>query len=187
MSGKRVNRANGGKHRVPERVIERPSTSDGAEIWRIARDSGKLDLNSSYAYVLWCHDFADTSVVARIGDEVVGFVTGYVRPTAPDTLVVWQVAVRDSQRGRGTAGALLDSLLEQVAEQGVRYLETTITADNAASNALFASLAKRWDTRMRHADTFGADQFPDAHEPELVYRIGPFSLPHNRSLPAAAS
>lgn len=137
--------------------------------------------------MLWCHDFADTSVVARVDGDVVGFVTGYVRPAAPDTLVVWQVAVRDSQRGRGTAGALLDSLLEQVADQGVQYLETTITADNAASNALFASLAKRWGTRMRHADTFGAEAFPDEHDPELVYRIGPVSLPHNRSLPAAAS
>jgi L-2,4-diaminobutyric acid acetyltransferase len=187
MSGKRVNRANGAKHEVSERVIESPSTSDGAEIWRIARDSGKLDLNSSYAYVLWCHDFADTSVVARVAGEVVGFVTGYVRPSAPDTLVVWQVAVRDSQRGKGTAGALLDALLERVADQGVRYLETTITADNTASNALFSSLAKRWGTRMRHADTFGADQFPDAHDPELMYRIGPFSLAHNRSLPATVS
>lgn len=156
---------------MSERVIDSPSKKDGAAIWRIARDSGKLDLNSSYAYLLWCHDFADTSVVARVGDEVVGFVIGYRRPQAPDTLVVWQVAVDAGQRGRGTAGALLDSLVQRT---GTRRVETTITPDNDASIALFRSLAGRWGAEMSVAGEFDAQEFPDDHETEVLYRIGPF-------------
>lgn len=38
-------------------------------MWRIARDSGVLDLNSSYAYLLWCTDFPSTSAVARVDGE----------------------------------------------------------------------------------------------------------------------
>lgn len=152
------------------RVIDRPSTKDGAEIWRIARDSRKLDLNSSYAYLLWCHDFADTSAVARVDDEVVGFVIGYRRPAAPDTIVVWQIAVDAGQRGRGTAGALLDAL---VRDTGAKRVETTITPDNEASEALFRSLAQRWGAQMRVAGEFDAEQFPDDHETEVLYRIGP--------------
>ncbi|CAO0837892.1 L-2,4-diaminobutyric acid acetyltransferase OS=Streptomyces microflavus OX=1919 GN=ectA_1 PE=3 SV=1 [Streptomyces microflavus] len=54
---------------------------DGAAIWRIARDSEVLDLNSSYSYLLWCRDFAATSAVARGEDgEPIAFVTGYIRP-----------------------------------------------------------------------------------------------------------
>lgn len=45
--------------------LDTPRIEDGAAIWRIARDSGSLDLNSSYSYLLWCRDFADTTVVAR--------------------------------------------------------------------------------------------------------------------------
>ncbi len=57
---------------------------DGAAIWRIARDSKVLDLNSSYSYLLWCRDFAATSAVARgENGEPIAFVTGYLRPTAP--------------------------------------------------------------------------------------------------------
>src|SRR5205823_2377512 len=55
-------------------LIETPTKADGAQLWRIARDSAKLDLNSPYAYLLWCRDFAETSCVAREGDEAVGFV-----------------------------------------------------------------------------------------------------------------
>src|SRR4051812_21947835 len=81
--------------------IATPRVEDGAAIWRIARDSEVLDLNSSYSYLLWCRDFAATSVVARGSDgEPVAFVTGYVRPDRPEALVVWQVAVDHAHRGR---------------------------------------------------------------------------------------
>jgi L-2,4-diaminobutyric acid acetyltransferase len=160
---------------MSERVIERPSKEDGAAIWRIARDSGKLDLNSSYAYLLWCHDFADTSAVARVDGEVVGFVIGYRRPAAQDTVVVWQVAVAASQRGKGTAAALLDTVVRRT---GVTHVETTITPDNDASNALFRSLADRWGAEMSVAGEFAAGEFPDEHESEVMFRIGPLVRVH---------
>ncbi|MCX3064150.1 diaminobutyrate acetyltransferase [Streptomyces beihaiensis] len=161
--------------------IDHPSVSDGAEIWRIARDSKVLDLNSSYSYLLWCRDFAATSVVAR--DEeggVAGFVTGYLRPDRPHTLVVWQVAVDHAQRGRGLAAALLDGLTGKVAaERTVTTVETTITPDNAASQALFASYARRHGAGMERTVLFDAGLFPDdGHLPEELYRIGPLPAPH---------
>lgn len=172
MSGERT--ADSGVEDAPDHVtLERPSIADGAALWRIARDSGKLDLNSSYAYLLWCRDFAATSIIARDGAEVVGFVLGYRRQDAPSTVVVWQVAVDSSQRGRGLAGRLLDGLFSRVTGGDVRYLETTVTPDNAASIALFASFAKRWSAEMSETRLFAASDFPDEHEPEQLYRIGP--------------
>lgn len=154
-------------------TLEHPSGADGAALWRIARDSGKLDLNSSYAYLMWCRDFAGTSIVARTGGEVVGFVMGYRRQEAPSAVVVWQVAVDSSQRGRGLAGQLLDELFSRLTTGETRYLETTITPDNAASIALFRSFAKRWSAEMAESQLFAASDFPDEHEPEQLYRIGP--------------
>ena len=99
--------------------------------------------------------------------------------------MVWQIAVDSSQRGRGTAGALLDALVSRLADEGVGYMETTITPDNAASNALFASLAKRWSAAMDRAGTFDAADFPDEHESEVRFRIGPFvKAPDARSMSA---
>ncbi|MDQ3402562.1 MAG: diaminobutyrate acetyltransferase [Actinomycetota bacterium] len=149
--------------------IGRPSTEDGSAIWRIARDSGTLDLNSSYAYLLWCRDFADTSAVVRVDDDVVGFVIGFIRPSEQHTLVVWQIAVEESSRGNGFAGRLLDHLVDRLA---VRYLETSITADNTASIALFESLAERRGAVVERAELFHAEQFPDDHDTENLYRIG---------------
>ncbi|GDY30107.1 L-2,4-diaminobutyric acid acetyltransferase [Gandjariella thermophila] len=164
--------------------VEPPTLADGSALWRIARDSGALDLNSSYAYLLWARDFAGTSAVARHDGNVVGFVTGYVRPDAPDTVVVWQVAVDASHRGGGVAGRLVDHVLHRAVRTGVRYLETTITADNAASIRLFTALAERWGAELSRSVLFGAELFPDGHEAEYLYRIGPLVTPAPAAPPA---
>ncbi|WP_156724275.1 diaminobutyrate acetyltransferase [Streptomyces apocyni] len=162
--------------------LDRPQVEDGAALWRIARDSKTLDLNSSYSYLLWCRDFADTSVVARdSGGDPVGFISGYLRPDRPDTLLIWQVAVDAAQRGRGLAAAMLDSLSASVAkesESGLSTLETTITPGNTASERLFASYAERHGASVETEVLFDAGLFPDGggHDPEVLYRIGPLSF-----------
>ncbi|WP_327694017.1 diaminobutyrate acetyltransferase [Streptomyces sp. NBC_00459] len=164
--------------------IDRPVTADGAALWRIARDSKVLDLNSSYSYLLWCRDFAATSAVARDPDGTpVGFVTGYVRPDRPGTLLVWQVAVDADHQGRGLAADLLDGLTRRVgAEQGLTTVETTITPGNTASERLFTSFAERHGATVEREVLFDAGLFPNdpqhphvPHDPEVLYRIGPLS------------
>ncbi|WP_069771181.1 MULTISPECIES: diaminobutyrate acetyltransferase [unclassified Streptomyces] len=159
--------------------IDRPSVADGASLWRIAKESRTLDLNSSYSYLLWCRDFAATSAVARAEDgEPVGFVTGYVRPEDPRTLLVWQVAVDSAYRGRGLAAALLDGLTARLAaERPLTAVETTITPGNTASERLFTSYAERHGAAVTREVLFDTGLFPDGpHDPEVLYRIGPLAF-----------
>src|SRR4051812_10829287 len=144
-------------------LIDRPEVTDGASLWRIAKDSGTLDLNSSYSYLLWCRDFAGTSAVARGADgAAVGFVTGYVRPEQPHTLLVWQVAVDTAHRGRGIAAALLDALTARLgAEPGITSVETTIPPGNTASERLFPSYADRHGASVTREVLFDSGLFPD--------------------------
>ncbi len=153
--------------------FRRPRIADGRRLWQIARDSQVLDVNSGYAYVLWCRDFADTSVVATDDtDRPVGFVTGYRRPDSPNTLFVWQVAVDADQRGRGVAGRMLDALLDRLEPLGVTRLETTVSPDNEASIAMFTALARRRGTHITRTELFAPDDFPDSHLAEDLYTIG---------------
>ena len=166
---------------MPEGLkLDTPRVEDGAVIWRIARDSGTLDLNSSYSYLLWCRDFAATSVVARDADGTpVGFITGYLRPESPRTLLIWQVAVDAAARGRGLAAAMLDGLSRRTAEElGTEGIETTVTPDNTPSNRLFTSYAQRHGAAVTKEVLFETGIFPDpGHEPEVLYRIGPVVFP----------
>ncbi|MFE4306465.1 diaminobutyrate acetyltransferase [Streptomyces sp. NPDC056891] len=157
-----------------------PTLADGAELWRIARGSGELDLNSPYSYLLWCRDFAGTTTVARdASGRPIGFVTGYLRPDEPETLFVWQIAVEGSHRGSGVAGTLLDALSAQVAaEHGINRIEATVTPGNLASDRLFRSFARRHGAEVTQEVLFPAAAFPAAgHESEVLYRIGPLGPP----------
>lgn len=156
-----------------------PDVSHGGRLWQLARDSAVLDVNSSYAYLLWCHDFAATSAVALAGERAVGFVTGYLRPDVPDALMVWQVAVDLSQRGRGLAVRMLHHLLDRLSPRGVRWLHTTISPDNEASIRLFSAVARDRGIGIERRDLFAAQHFPaddttgSGHPPEDLYVIGP--------------
>ncbi len=156
-------------------VMTAPTVENGPAAWRIARDSGVLDVNSSYSYLLWFREFARTSAVAlRSGGAPVGFVTGFHRPEQPGTLAVWQIAVDRERRGHGVASALLDHLADRLTAIGaLRYLETTIGADNTASDRLFRSFAERHAAPLERDVLFPAELFPDTHEAEFLYRIGP--------------
>lgn len=154
-------------------LIGTPSADEGPDLWRLARDSGELDLNSPYAYLLWCHDFSDTSVVARDGDKAVGFVTGYRRPKADDVLFVWQVAVDSAYRGQRIGVRMLDAIGAAAKRLGCRYIEATITPDNVASTRMFSAFARAHDAPLIRSGGFGASLFPDNHQPEELIRIGP--------------
>jgi L-2,4-diaminobutyric acid acetyltransferase len=152
--------------------FRKPTLKDGQSLWRMARDSQVLDLNSSYSYLLWSRDFAETSVVATVDGEPAGFITGYMRPDEPGTLMVWQVAVDHEFRGRKLAAEMLDRLAGQVRAERV---ETTITADNEASIRLFAGFASRREAPMEREPLFTAELYPDGHDTEYLYRIGPLN------------
>ena len=153
-------------------VLRSPTIADGGAMWRVAKDSRTLDLNTSYAYLLWARDFAATSVVTERDGEVVGFVSGYIRPDAPHTLMVWQVAVNQAFRGQKLAATMLDELAARLDSD---FVETTITDDNAASMRLFSSFAERRNVPLERDPLFTRSMYPDGHDTEFLFRIGPLN------------
>ena len=153
-----------------------PTVADGAALWRLAEASGGLDLNTPYAYLLWCRDFAATSAVAELDGAVVGYVQGYRRPDEPDVLFVWQVTTAPAARGRGVAGGMLAWLVD--AQGGaVRWVEASVTPSNDASWRTFGALADRLGADVARTPLFGEGDFPTPHEAEVLIRIGPFPAP----------
>jgi L-2,4-diaminobutyric acid acetyltransferase len=152
-------------------LLRSPQVADGARMWQIARDSETLDLNSSYAYLLWCREHAQSCAIAEVDGTVVGFVTGFLRPQSPHTLFVWQVAVDKEHRGRGIGVMMLDALLDHLAPRGVTELQTTVSPDNAGSIAMFTALARRREAELTTQPLFTPSDFPHDHAAEELYTI----------------
>ncbi|MCB1671946.1 MAG: diaminobutyrate acetyltransferase [Gammaproteobacteria bacterium] len=161
--------------------LRKPVSTDGARVHSLVSQCPPLDTNSVYCNLLQCSHFAETSIAAELDGEVAGFISAYRKPQQPDTLFVWQVAVGDRARGQGLASRMLFELLQRSSCQGVRWLETTITEANQASWALFRSLAGKLAAELNSSVMFDREtHFGDAHESELLVRIGPLDSERDR-------
>jgi L-2,4-diaminobutyric acid acetyltransferase len=155
-------------------ACRKPTLADAAAIHALVAASKPLDLNSPYAYMLLATHFGDTCAVAERGGELLGFVSGYLKPADPAVLFIWQVAVSDKARGQGVGKRLLREVLSRPICFPVRHLETTVTPSNQASRALFASLARDHGASCAESILFRSDDFgPERHEEEKLLRIGP--------------
>ena len=160
-------------------TLRSPLPEDGARVHQLIAQCPPLDTNSMYGNLLQCTHFADTSVAAvpseSTGEEVLGFISGYLIPERNNTLFIWQVAVSEQARGLGLAGNMLKQILDRPQCAQVNFLETTITESNQASWALFKSLAKKLETGLEKSSMFDREKhLAGKHDSEFLARLGPF-------------
>ncbi|MGD9865856.1 MAG: diaminobutyrate acetyltransferase [Pseudodonghicola sp.] len=156
----------------PNPELRKPRARDGGAIWDLVRACKPLDENSMYCNLIQCDHFRDTCVLAETDGQLLGWISAYVMPRAPDTLFVWQVAVAPQARGLGLGGRMLEHLLDRDACADVTRLQTTITRDNAASRALFRRFAERQLGQLtEQAHYIRDDHFMGQHPTEYMVTI----------------
>lgn len=153
-------------------IFRHPTIEDAGEMWEIARDTS-LDLNSSYSYLMMAELFSETCLVVEDQGKIVAFVTGFEFKKSPDTLFVWQIAVRSEYRKEKLAQRMLSELavLTQAS-----YIQATVEETNLPSMGLFESIAEKFDTKFRKTDGFEEEHFPDDHQAESMIRVGPINF-----------
>ncbi len=155
-------------------TLRLPVRQDGYAIWQLISQCPPLDLNSVYSYLLLCEHFRHTCVVADAAGHINGFVSAYLPPEKKDTLFIWQVAVHERGRGQGLGQRMLQSLLQRPELAHIKYLETTVGPDNAASRRMFAAVARTQGTSIDESPLFEPELFgSEAHDDERLLKIGP--------------
>lgn len=156
-------------------MFRHPTIEDAPKIWQLVKDSGTLDLNSIYCYLILCKHFTETCLIAEDNNELLAFVTGYPPPAVQHALFIWQIAVSPQARGKGLALSMLKDLLRRNADNKVTFIETTVSPSNTSSRALFNSLARDLNTELVEIPGFDESLFPTgSHESEPFLHLGPF-------------
>lgn len=169
--------------RRPPLTLRPPRSEDGAAIWNLVRACKPLDENSLYCNLVQADHFRDTCVLAEREGAVLGWISGHMIPGA-QALFVWQVAVSPAARGLGLGRQMLHHLIARPACTGARALRTTITAENAASRALFRSFARSIGGQLHEAPHYLRDRhLAGRHATEHLVTI---ALPATLRLPRAA-
>ena len=164
-----------------EVIIRQPTLQDSARLHDLVRRVPPLAENSVYCNLLHCTHFADTCAVVEARDELVAFVTGYLHPKRPNTYFLWQIGVHEHGRGQKLPVRMIQHILARPICRDVTTLEATASATNAASRAMFGSVAKAEGAQLeRHRayyppEVFGADNTLA----EDLLRIHPLSTPRH--------
>jgi L-2,4-diaminobutyric acid acetyltransferase len=154
--------------------LREPTAADGADVSRLVANCPPLDRNSTYCNLLQCSHFSNTSVAAFENGRLIGFISGYLIPSRPDTLFIWQVAVSETARGLGLASAMLQHLIDRPQNLNLSHLETSITESNDASWMLFKCFARKHNAPFEQEIMFDQDKhFQGQHDTEFLLRIGP--------------
>src|SRR5690606_38843738 len=82
-----------GASRATELRLRMPRAEDGPRVSQLIASSPPLDVNSAYCNLLQCTDFSETCVLAERDGALLGWISAYRPPNAPELLFVWQVAV----------------------------------------------------------------------------------------------
>lgn len=161
---------------VPETApvsIRVPEAKDAKAIRQLVEETGVMDVNAEYAYMLLGEHFKETCAVAERNELLSGFVSAYVPPNQLDVLFVWQMAVSSTYRRRGLGRAMLHEILKRKPCEHIKYVHATIAPSNSASRSLFASLARDLGANLREQSMFPAGYFSNQHEDEPLLVIGP--------------
>lgn len=154
--------------------IRTPEITDANPIYNLICESRPLDINSLYSYLLICTHFNQTSVVAELNGNILGYVSAYVNPNSKDSLFIWQVAVNSTIRSTGLATRMINDIMGREELHNIKFIETTVTPSNKASMALFQKIALLFKTKCEKTPFFTEDLFgKSGHEEELLLRIGP--------------
>ncbi len=157
-------------------TLRKPESQDGIRVHKLIAECPPLDPNSAYCNLLQCTHFADTCVAAEMGDDLVGFISGYIPPKQPNVLFVWQVAVHEKARGTGLAKRMLAEIISRDDCSDVNYIETTVTPDNEASWKMFRNFAYERGISTEEFILFDSRiHFAGEHKDEHLFRIGPFN------------
>jgi len=155
-------------------IFRKQKKEDAKKIHKLVKNTNVLDVNSEYLYLLQSTHFNETCSVAEANNDIIGFISGYIYPLNPEVLFVWQVGVDDKFRGQNIAKDLLTNIIDRKLLQGVKYIYTTISPSNIASQKFFEKFAKSLNTEIHKETMFEISDFNNAHEDEVLYKIGPF-------------
>ncbi|NLO17417.1 MAG: diaminobutyrate acetyltransferase [Arcobacter butzleri] len=154
-------------------TLLKPARSDVKGIYKLIQESKPLDLNSEYLYLLQSTYFSDTCIVAKLKDQIIGFVSGFISPKDKNIFFVWQVAVSKEHRGKGIAFLMLKELFNKESLKDIKTIHTTISPSNQQSQRVFEKFAALFEFDKEISIFATKDDFSNSHEDELLYMMKP--------------
>jgi ribosomal protein S18 acetylase RimI-like enzyme len=139
-------------------AIRHAKPSDyGRVIGRVNVWWGGRDMAPMLPRLFFLH-FEGTSFVAEDGDELAGFVCGFLSQTEPEEAYIHFVGVAPEHRGAGLGRTLYERFFEEVREQGRSVVRCVTSPANEVSVGFHDALGFEVDRVAKDYDGPGEDR-----------------------------
>lgn len=119
--------------------IRKAREEDFLAVYRFVSSCPPLEKYFEHFYKIMLRYFQNTCFIAEEGDEIVGFLMGFISPVHESTYFLWQVGVSPTTQGKGVGKLLLKAMESCVKEMGGKRIEVTVDPENEPSLRLFES------------------------------------------------
>jgi hypothetical protein len=108
----------------PDRLFDyvEPSIEDRDAVWQLAQEA-----DSSAVYLLWCVDYAESSLIARVEGVAVGCIVGRRLQAQPEELAILALSVSPAYANSRLRDLLLFNLIQRMRKRyQIRYTQIEI-------------------------------------------------------------
>ncbi|MCE5291035.1 MAG: hypothetical protein LLG14_17610 [Nocardiaceae bacterium] len=150
----------------PDRLYEyvEPSVEERDTVWQLAHAA-----DSSAVYLLWCIDYAESSLIARVDEVAVACIVGRRLLSQPDELTVLALAVSSGHADSRLRELLLFNLVQRMRRRHqIRFVRIEIEGSEKDSAPVASRTVAHW---------LGAacEESTSADTGASGYRIGPLT------------
>ena len=133
----------------PIPTLRAPKGQDKAGIIALSKGTGSDVMGDVHGSLVANRFSPETSVVAELDGELVGWALAYVLPFDPETLFIWTVEVSEAAEDTGLSSLMLGHLMRQNACLNVTRVQTCIPSDEEDNRALFRRFANWQRSKMK--------------------------------------
>lgn len=156
----------------PIPVLRTPEPVDGVRIAALAEGLASGNARDIPEALVGRGAFRETSVLAELDGQLLGWISAYILPYDPQTLFIWTVEVVEADRDVGISALMLGYLMRQEACAGVTRVQTVISCDEDRPWELFRRFARWQHSRMNVQPYFTQALTPHKrHENENLVTI----------------
>lgn len=137
----------------PDRLFDyvEPAAKDRDAVWELAHAA-----DSSAVYLLWCLDYAESSLIAQVDGVAVGCIVGRRLLERPEELTILDFSVSPAHAGSRLRELLLFNLIQRMrARHQIRFVQVAIERPDQDVTAAGRTVAKWLNADLVEDDPAG--------------------------------
>jgi L-2,4-diaminobutyric acid acetyltransferase len=118
-------------------IIRNPKEEEFLDVYKFVSNCKPLENYYEHFYKIMLRYFRNSCVLAKLDDDIVGFMLGFTSQVDKDIFFLWQIGVKSDMQNRRIGKKILEETERLAKNIGCTKIHTTVDPGNIHSQRLF--------------------------------------------------